>query len=63
MKQREVYIRLVGDSWAVLYLKRTKYQHHSAAGFYGKDHTLDDVKAWVNKQPNLVLVEDPQCET
>jgi len=56
-KRRQVYIKLIrNDSWGVHYVHRTKGQRYLAAGFYAKDHSLQDVQAWVSRQPNLELV-------
>ena len=55
MKRRPVKIQQVRDSWMVFYQDRRFGQRYAAAGFYAPDHTLEQVQAWVRKQPKLIL--------
>jgi hypothetical protein len=43
----------------VRFVHRQKYQKHLAAQFSTEDNTLEDVKNWVRKQPNLKLEGTP----
>ena len=54
--RRQVEIKRVGDTWAVAYVDRRKYQRLWAAGFYAPDHSQNDVVEWVNQNPKLELV-------
>lgn len=55
-KKRKVRIKLVRDSYMILYINRKKYQKSFAGGFYTPDTTENDVKEWVNNNPKLELV-------
>lgn len=54
---REVFIRMVRDCWMVLYVNRKPGSRHSPGQFHAPSHSLDYVKAWVNSNPKLKLVE------
>lgn len=53
--KRKVYVEKVSDSWAVVYSERKYRGHRWAACFYAKDHTEEQVKEWVRKNPKLEL--------
>lgn len=56
-KPRAVFIERGGNTWFVRYQERQPRQRYSAATFYAPDHTLEWVKAWVQQNPKLVLVD------
>jgi hypothetical protein len=73
MKKRPVYIEPFItpsgklDSYLVCYADRVKHGHHYAATFavdYAEDeqHDLEWVKAWVNSQDHLELVDKPKSK-
>lgn len=55
--KRQVTIITRGNSHFVSYLGRKKHGYHNAAQFSARDHSIEHVKAWVDKQPHLELVE------
>lgn len=55
-KQREVFIMQGQDSWFVMYADRKPRQRVSAAGFFMKDHTRQDVEKWISGNPKLKLI-------
>ena len=57
MKKRPVEIVMLKDFYSVKYLDRKKGQRHSAAQFWAKSYTFNQVITWVQKQPKLLLVE------
>lgn len=59
IEKRKVYIERFRASWVVFYVERRKRQRYSAAQFYAQDHSMQDVKDWVAKQPHLELVDKP----
>lgn len=59
-KRRPVYVERIGDTYFIKYADRKYHARHSFAQFYEPDITLDEVRAWVVKQPNLILVDKPQ---
>ncbi len=56
VKKRDVYVKLEGDSWRVLYARRSYRQRYAAAQFYAPDHSRQFVEEWVRKNPKLNLV-------
>lgn len=53
--KRKVIIQSVGDSWAVAYVERRKFQRYWAAVFYKKIKTREQVIAWISEQANIEL--------
>lgn len=53
--KRKVIIQSVGDTWAVVYVERRKFQRHWAAVFYKKVKTREQVAEWIGQQTSIEL--------